>query len=134
MVSKNLPMHWRKFQERYNLKGNYCETCGSAFFPGVAMCPTCRRKGNIAEKEMPRNGKILSYTTVFVGPTGFENETPYHIAIIELENAVRVLAQVVDTEAEKIKIGVKVKKVFRKIMDHNPKDAIVYGYKFKVVK
>ena len=134
MVSKHLPMHWRKIQERHNLKGSYCETCGSAFFPRVAMCPICRRKGNIIEMEMPRTGKILSYTKVFVGPTGFENETPYHIAIIELTNKVRILAQVVDTDEEKIRIGAKVQKMFRKIMDHDPHSAIVYGYKFKAVK
>ena len=44
-----------------------------------------------------------------------------------------MLAQVVDSEPEKVKIGAKVKKMFRKISDPEAEGAIAYGYKFKVV-
>ncbi len=81
---------------------------------------------------MPREGKIFSYTEVFVGPAGFEFETPYFLAIIELSNGAKVLSQIVDSEKESVKIGAKVKVVFRKIQDHDDEGAIAYGYKFKV--
>jgi len=133
-MNGSLPLIWRKFGERYSLNGNRCETCGTSFFPARMVCPNCRRKGKLVEVQMPRSGKIVSWTEICVGPAGFETETPYFIALIELENKARVLSQVVDSEREKIKIGTKVKKVFRKISDIDPKGPIAYGYKFKVVE
>ena len=128
----SLPLIWRKFPERYLMKGNKCETCGTAFFPARNVCPNCRRKGKLVEEEMPRQGKIFSWTEVFSGPCGFEMETPYFIAIIELENGAKILSQIVDSPKEKVKTGAKVKKVFRKISDIDPEGPIAYGYKFKV--
>ncbi|MDO8634580.1 MAG: Zn-ribbon domain-containing OB-fold protein [archaeon] len=133
MVDAAVPMHWRRFDERYRLAGSHCKNCGEYFFPKRMVCPNCRRKGKLSTVEMPREGKIISFTEVFVGPSGFENETPYFIAIIELLNKAKILAQIVDSPREKINTGAKVKKVFRKIADHDAEGAIAYGYKFKVV-
>jgi len=128
-----LPLIWRKFGERYDLDGNVCETCGTAFFPARMVCPNCRRKGKLVPAKMPKQGKIVSFTEVFTGPAGFEHETPYFIAIVELENKARLLTQIVDSEKEKVNIGAKVESVFRKISDIDPEGPIAYGYKFKVV-
>jgi len=125
---------WRRYPERYNLIGNHCENCKQDFFPGKAICPNCGRHSKLVPKEMPKQGKIISFTEVFVGPIGFENETPYVLAIIELENKVKVLSQIVDSKKESIRIGARVKKVFRKIADPHEEAAIAYGYKFKVVE
>jgi len=132
-MNGSLPLLWRKFSERYTLAGNKCENCGTAFFPARAICPQCRRTGKLVPAKMPRNGEIVSFSEVFVGPAGFEYEVPYFIAIIELENKVRLLTQIVDSKKEKVKIGAKVEKVFRKISDIDPEGPIAYGYKFKVV-
>lgn len=129
-----LPLIWRKFGERYDLDGNFCETCKTAFFPARPVCPNCRRRGKLVPRKMPKKGKIVSFTEVFTGPAGFEHETPYFIAIVELENKARLLTQIVDSEREKVKIGAKVEKVFRKISDIDPEGPIAYGYKFRVVQ
>ena len=134
MTGGSLPLIWRKFGERYDLDGNFCETCKTAYFPARAVCQKCRRKGKLVAQKMPKNGKIVSFTELSAGPAGFENEVPYFIAIIELENKARLLTQIVDSEKEKIKIGTKVEKVFRKISDIDPEGPIAYGYKFKVVE
>ncbi|MFH1390969.1 MAG: Zn-ribbon domain-containing OB-fold protein [Candidatus Diapherotrites archaeon] len=133
MVDAAVPIHWRRFDERYRLTGNQCQTCKTNYFPARPICPACRRKGVLVKEQMPFTGKIHSFTKVFVGPVGFDNETPYHIAIIELDNKLKILAQIVDSEDDKVKIGVKVKKVFRKIADADEEGIIAYGYKFKVV-
>ena len=78
---------------------------------------------------MPRTGKVISFTKVFVAPEGFEKETPYFLALIELENGVRVLSQIVDSD--EVKIGDKVKKAFR-IISSSSTGVINYGYKFVV--
>ncbi len=133
MPDGSLPLIWRKFGERYDLDGNFCENCGTAFFPERKVCPNCRRKGKLVARKMPKAGKIVSFTEVFTGPAGFEHETPYFIAIVELENKARLLTQIVDSEKEKVKIDARVEKVFRKISDIDPEGPIAYGYKFKVV-
>ena len=132
MVQNSLPLHWRKYPERYRLEGNINEETGEAFFPARVVDPKQGRKGKLVPIEMPRIGKIVSLTEVYVGPQGFEKETPYFLALIELENKVRMLTQIVDSPKEKIKEGAKVKKVFRKISDIDEEGAIAYGYKFKV--
>ncbi len=127
------PLLWRRFPERYTLAGNKCETCGTSYFPARKVCPNCRRRGKLVDESMPRKGKIVSWTQCFVGPTGFEHETPYFVAIIELENKVRLLAQLVDSDEKKVKTGACVEKVFRKINDADKSGPIAYGYKFKIV-
>jgi len=134
MTSGSLPLMWRKFPERYCMRGNKCTTCGAYFFPARKMCPNCRRRGKLVEEEMSRDGEIITFTEVFTAPFGFEMETPYFIAIIKLGNGAKVLSQIVDSAREKVKIGAKVQKVFRKISDIDPEGPIAYGYKFKVME
>jgi len=134
MPSGSLPLIWRKFGERYDLDGNCCTTCGTCFFPARKVCPNCRRKGKLVARKMAKTGKIVSYTEVCSGPAGFEHETPYFITIVELDNNAKLLSQVVDSDREKIKIGARVEKVFRKISDIDPEGPIAYGYKFKIVE
>lgn len=133
MPNRSLPLAWRKYPERYTLAGNFCEICKTPYFPSRQICPKCRRKGNLIPQLMPRTGKIISYTEVFVGPVGFEHETPYFLALIELDNKAKILSQIVDSEKDKIDKGAKVEMRFRKIADPHPEGAIAYGYKFKVV-
>lgn len=133
MVDGALPLIWRRFPERYNLRGNRCEICGTSFFPARKVCAKCRRKGKLVWEEMPREGKIVSWTEVHVGPKGFENETPYMLAIVELSNKARLLTQIVDSQGGAVKIGARVQKCFRKIAESGEEGPIAYGYKFKVV-
>jgi len=124
---------WRRSTERYNLIGSKCENCKKSFFPQRTVCPVCRRHGRLVPEYMPREGAIISFSEVHSAPTGFQFETPYHLCIIELSNKVRITTQVVDSPAEKVKIGAKAKMVFRKIYDEDAEAAIAYGFKFKVV-
>ena len=129
-----LPLMWRRIPERYNLTGVRCDNCGTDYFPQRKVCPKCRRRGKLVPKQMPLEGKIYSFTEVSSGPRGFEHETPYTLALVELTNGVRVLSQVVDSDEEDIKIGAPAKMVFRKAMEDGEEGIIAYGYKFKIVK
>ena len=61
---------WRHIQQRYNLIGSKCTTCGDVFFPSRVICPNCRRKGNIepfqfsgkGENGLERSAKIFPLT------------------------------------------------------------------------
>ncbi len=132
-MKESIPLTWRKIPERYRLIGVKCETCGKNYFPSRPICPKCRRKGKLVEVQFSGNGKVYSHTTIYSGPTGFEGQVPYVIALIELEEGAKVLGQVVDCTPEDVKIGAKVKKVFREIQRDDPEGLIHYGFKFKLV-
>jgi uncharacterized OB-fold protein len=84
-------------------------------------------------KEMKFSGKgeVITYSIIYVGPSGFEEQTPYPIAIIKLEEGPQVTAQIVDCPLEEIKIGMKLESTFRKIQQDGDAGAIYYGYKFR---
>lgn len=94
----------------------------------------CRRKGKIESFRFSGNGKVFSFSEVFVPPAGYELEAPYVLAIIELEEGARVTGQIVGVSDADVKIGDKVEMILRKILDEGEEGLIHYGYKFRLVK
>lgn len=111
--------------------GNQCKECGAEFFPPVYKCKDC---GSIrlADKEMPRQGKIITYTQLHEPLPGFEGQIPVNLAVIQLTNGVRVLGQIVDTPDEKVQTGATAHAVIRRIRVDGESGQILYGYKFVV--
>ncbi|VVC03050.1 Uncharacterised protein [Candidatus Burarchaeum australiense] len=128
------PSSWRRIPERYCLIGSTCETCNTNYFPPRPICPKCRRRGKIKDKQYSGRGKVYSFSEVNVPPSGFEIEAPYVIALIELEEGPYLTAQVVDCEEKDVKIGSPVRMVFRKIQESGPEGLIHYGFKFVLSK
>jgi len=87
----------------------------------------------LEEKEFEKKGTIHTYSIIHSGPTGFEKQTPYAVALIKLENGPIIVSQVVDTPLEKIKIGAKVAATFRKVYEDGKEGIIHYGLKFQLV-
>lgn len=135
MSEAAVPRFWREIPQRYNLIGNKCEICGKAYFPPREACPYCRRKsmGKMKELKFSGKGKIVTYTIIHEAPENFEGQTPYPMAIIQLEEGPKLTAQIVDCKLEDVKIGMPVKSTFRKIQEDGYIGAIYYGYKFKPV-
>ena len=129
---KSVPLAWRRFGARYRLEGNYCERCDKKFFPPRSVCPFCLST-DLKPYKFKEEGKVVTYTVIHVAPPGFEGRTPYCIAIIELEDGVRVTGEVVG-DISKIKIGARVRAVFRKIFEESNKGIIHYGLKWEVVE
>jgi uncharacterized OB-fold protein len=124
---------WREIPQRYNLIGNKCEECKQVFFPPRESCPKCRRKsmGKIKEIRLRGKGEIITYSIIHVGPEEFEEQVPYPIAVIQLDEGPRITAQIVDCDIQDVKIGMKVESTFRKIQQDGSTGAIYYGYKFR---
>lgn len=121
--------YYRMRDRYYRMLGNKCEKCSAEFFPPVNICRACR-SADLKLHEMPNIGKLLSYTLQKESVTGFEEQEPMVFGLIELSNGVRVVAQVVDFPYESLKIGSRVKAVFRRIKADGPSGQIYYGYKF----
>ncbi len=125
---------WRRIKERYGLIGSKCENCGTHYFPVKHICKKCRRRGKVVRYKFSGLGSVYSFSLVASPPEGFKNEAPYIIALIELEEGVRLTSQVVDWQGKaEVKIGDKVEVVFRKIQQDGDEGIIQYGFKFKPV-
>jgi len=135
-MKEGVARFWREIPQRYNFIGNTCSSCERIFFPPRESCPYCRRKsmGKMKECQLSGRGEVVSYTVIHVGPEDFEEQVPYPIAIIQLEEGPRVTGQIVDGEPDDVKIGMKVESTFRKIQQDGLTGAIYYGYKFKKAK
>jgi uncharacterized OB-fold protein len=130
-MRSSIPLTWRRIPERYRLIGSTCKTCSTNYFPTRILCPKCRRKGKVEKREFIGKGKIYSFTEISAPPAGFEEQAPYVLAIIQLEEGPHVTAQVVDVKGEDLKIGDKVEAVFRMIQRDDPEGLIHYGFKFR---
>ena len=130
--TSSVPLYWRLQKHRYNIIGARCTTCNNVYFPPKSFCPECRRKGKIEEVTLSGKGKIISYTIIRVPPEGFENFTPYAVAIIELDEGTRISGQIVG-DVNKVKTGLNVETVFRKISEDGESGLIHYGLKWKII-
>lgn len=78
-------------------------------------------------------GKIVSWTLIRVPPAGFENQAPYPVALIKLENGRMATAQMVDYMEKDLKFGQKVVTIIRRTMQTENGDVIPYGIKIKPI-
>ncbi|MCS7139183.1 MAG: Zn-ribbon domain-containing OB-fold protein [Candidatus Nezhaarchaeota archaeon] len=124
--------YWRTRLCRYRLIGNRCQSCDRVFFPPRFMCPYCNST-KLEECKLPDRGRLLEYTIVYSTPKGYEAMTPYVVGLVELENGVRVLAQITDVNLENIKEGMEVEACIRRIPEQLEEKIICYTYKFRPV-
>ena len=75
-------------------------------------------------------GEVYSFTTLTEPPEGFEEQAPYTLALIKLDEGPMVTAQMTDLDSP-VQIGDRVEMVTRKLTTEGPKGMIVYGYKFR---
>ena len=122
---------WRRIRPIYNIEGNKCETCETHFFPPRPVCPTCRRKGKLADYQFKGLGSVYSFTVIRQAPEDFKRQIPYVIAHVELDEGARLTAQIVNVDPEDMEIGMRVRACFRKIKEFGKSGVIMYGYKFE---
>lgn len=77
-------------------------------------------------------GSVYSFTTVTEAPLGYEDQAPYVIALVRLDEGPMLTAQITDFDGE-IAIGDRVEMVTRKLTTEGERGMIVYGYKFRKV-
>ena len=128
-----VPRFWREIPNRYNLVGARCGNCNKVLFPPRYICPYCRRMGKLEPYRLKRRGKIFSYTIIHAAANGFEDQAPYALAIIELEDGPRLTAQVTDCNTDEIKIGDEVEIIFRRMGEDGQDGVIYYGFKARRV-
>lgn len=70
------------YLEQGKVMGTKCKKCGIHYFPPRADC--CQSLGSDMEWfEVKGTGKLLSYSTLTFAPTGFTQDLPYTIAVLD---------------------------------------------------
>jgi uncharacterized protein len=77
-------------------------------------------------------GEVYSFTMLQEAPEDFEEQAPYLLAMVKLDEGPIVLAQMTDVD-EPVQIGDRVEMVTRKLTTEGERGMIVYGYKFRKV-
>jgi uncharacterized OB-fold protein len=107
------PVHARALREGLlqldppRLIGSRCAGCGTTQFPARDFCPSCRAESGQTHVALSERGVVFSYTVVHQAPGG---RVPYVLAYVDLEDKVRVLAQLEDLNGgPRIDMPVKLK-------------------------
>ncbi len=77
------------------LLGLKCHECSAVTVPPKMVCRTCTSQ-NIDIVELGGKGKIATFTTVNVASEGRENELPYIIVMVELDEGPWIMGNLTD--------------------------------------
>ncbi len=97
--------------------------------PPRLVCSACRGQ-EFTRVILAQDGVIETFTIIRVAPSGFGDEAPYAVAIIRLDDGVKITAQVVDCDPESLAIGDRVRREFRRLQQDGESGILCYGYKF----
>ncbi|GIV78680.1 Zn-ribbon domain-containing OB-fold protein [Litorilinea aerophila] len=78
-------------------------------------------------------GEVYSFSTMYTVPKGFDDQKPYTVALIKLDEGPMVTAQLTDVDPADVHIGMRVEMVTRKLREDGGEGQIIYGYKFRPV-
>jgi uncharacterized OB-fold protein len=95
----------------------HCNACGRSHFYPRHACPNCW-SDNCEWRAASGRGRVFSYTVIHHNDTQpFREMLPYIVALIELEEGVRVTANIVEGTPEVVHIGMPVEVVYEHVTD-----------------
>lgn len=101
----------------HRLAIQHCEDCGAYIFYPRTTCTTCS-SDRLEWTESSGEGFVYSYTISYrPAGTGFKEDVPYVVAVIELKEGPRLLSNIVTDDLESVTIGSEVRVVFDDVTD-----------------
>ncbi len=89
MSEKPTIEQYKKNIQEESFKAYRCTGCGAVIAPPSGACYGCG--GTEMEwAEVSGKGILISFTVIHIAPDEFQDEAPYFIAIVELEEGTRV--------------------------------------------
>jgi uncharacterized OB-fold protein len=80
-----------------------CSCCQSSFVPPKYVCSNCQSK-TFEKKKIKGNGRIFSYTIIHVAPESHQEQAPYKVVLVELNEGLRVTGRLVN-DIDDVQIG-----------------------------
>jgi uncharacterized OB-fold protein len=84
-----------------------CQNCAKAVFYPRAICPHCH-SDQLEWVVASGKGTIYSYTVAHQAFGPFTADVPFVVALVELEEGVRMMSRIIDAPRERITIGAPV--------------------------
>lgn len=98
-----------------HLVGVRCKSCGELMLPPRMICKNCGST-DLDEYEFKGTGKVKAITTIYVPLTRFQEISPHHVGIVEMDEGVSVSGLIL-SEGSVPKIGDNVEAIFFKNED-----------------
>lgn len=124
----NPARYWREIPQRYRLEAGKCKSCNEVYFPPRLVCANCGAR-QFEMVKLSEEGRLVTYTVIRVGPSQFADQTPFAVGIVELDGGVRITTQIVDTDFDKLAMGLRVRLEFRRIQKQGDSGLLCYGHK-----
>jgi uncharacterized OB-fold protein len=94
------------------LRVQRCRDCGRYVFYPRAVCPFCMSAG-LEWVEASGAGRVHSFTVVHRAPPDYRDEAPYVVALVQLEEDVRMMTRLVDVEPGAVAVDMPVELAIR---------------------
>ncbi|MDM9558465.1 Zn-ribbon domain-containing OB-fold protein [Bordetella petrii] len=116
-TADNLPF-WQGCDAR-QLRYQACTDCGTVQRIPRSVCTQCHGT-RLAWRESAGRGVVLSHTTVYRAPTpAFKADTPYVIALVDMDEGFRLMVNVRGGKNAPVAIGKAVRITFEARADRN---------------
>lgn len=89
-----------------------CTVCGAALGPAATFCSECLSE-DLTWKEASGRGRLFTFGIMHQKFPGFENDVPYNIAVVQLEEGPRMNSNIVGCADSDLKIGMALKVTFQ---------------------
>lgn len=99
------------------LAAQRCASCGAVRWQPATICPECLTTGG-TWTDLAGTGTIYSYTVYHraMNPK-FKDAVPYTVAMIELDEGIRMIGMIADAGGPPVEIGQPVRAVFDAVTD-----------------
>ena len=97
--------------KKHELLIRRCRSCSRYHFYPRDFCPSCF-SFDVEWAKSSGRGTVYSFTICHRPAPGFENDVPYNVALIELEEGVRMMSTVVECPLDDLRIGMPLEAVF----------------------
>lgn len=116
-TGKYIGRTYHEAKENKKLVANRCWKCKEVLWPPVEVCGRCKVEAGEDWVELPDTGTVMQYTYL-VFPLwdphyGEKFANPHPNAMILLDNGVYIRHFLEETDAEKLKVGMRVQAVWR---------------------
>jgi len=102
---------------KHKLTLKKCKDCGHIDHPPYLYCTNCH-SDNSEWVEASGKGKLVAYAiNTYMVPFPFWDDMPYVVAMIDLEEGVRMLSNIVECDHDKLKNGMELEVVFDDVSD-----------------
>jgi uncharacterized OB-fold protein len=116
VIDKTNAGHWNAARNG-ELRVQRCKDCSTLRYPASRWCPSCLGEDSEWVATSGR-GQVWSWCIFHRAYfKGFEPELPYVVALIELDEGVKIYSNLVGISRDRLRVGMRLRAVFEPVTD-----------------